>query len=146
MSKFMEFYAYITEDEAVNGRFTSLAAQLSRDFDMAKFSDGNQEQLLSIIDGLIAFAKEEGFDFTREEVAEYLNGFARSGELSEEELSAVAGGKGGCFIIGAGAQYTFASTLDCIMSATIISKDPSCGCLVVGGKFEGGGCIIIGYF
>ncbi len=43
-------------------------------------------------------AKENGYDFTYEDVVE----LAEDGELSEDELIAAAGGDAYCFLVGAG--------------------------------------------
>ncbi len=42
---------------------------------------------------VVAVAKEEGFDFTAEELTEYGKAAVRTGKLSDEELGGVAGGE-----------------------------------------------------
>lgn len=68
---------------------------------------------------IIAFAKESDVTLTPED---FVN--EDGAELSEDELSAVAGGGGFCLLIGA--------------------TDRGCGCLFYGTSFDDSVCIVLG--
>jgi len=88
MSKFLEFYNSINTDPAVGAEFKKIAEKynIPPGASLIDFSD-------EVLAALIPAAEKAGFEFTLEEVKEY---FKRSdgGELSEDELEAIAGGKG----------------------------------------------------
>ena len=77
-------------------------------FDVGKASSDPSADASS----LAAFARKHGLSATYEEFQEYAGALAggADGELSEDELEQVAGGKGsgawGCFIVGAGGGST----------------------------------------
>lgn len=88
MSKITDLYMHVTENPDVATRLQNLVQTFPQ---QAELTSEQQEQ---IIDDLIVFAKEEGYLFTREEVYGYLTSTMENGEISEDELDAVAGGKG----------------------------------------------------
>lgn len=78
-NKFVEFYAMVMQSPELHAKFAEISSGTGTD----------------VFDQLIAFAKENGFDFTKEEVLEYFKtNFNNSGELTDDDLEAVAGGKG----------------------------------------------------
>ncbi len=80
-NKFIDFYNHVVENAAVKAKMEALMAQgasMSKD---------------AYFDAMIAFAKEEGYAFTKDEVIKYFEDNFSSGELSDEDLEAVAGGK-----------------------------------------------------
>ncbi len=81
MGKFVEFYVKMMETPEAQKKVAEIVGRGAND---------------EAIEKLIALAKDYGFDFTREEVAEYFknNLNYESSELSDAELEAVAGGKG----------------------------------------------------
>ena len=79
MSKFNDFYAKVNEDEALKAKMEAVLGSVP----IEKASD---DQLVKIGEA----AKKAGFDFTLEEVKEFFS----CGELDDDELDAVAGGKG----------------------------------------------------
>ena len=91
MSKFMDFYKHVMSDDEVRKEFEALAGKMEND---------NITDPQAKLEQLVGFARGQGFDFETGEVEAYLAGMQECGELSDDELDAVAGGKGGCFIIG----------------------------------------------
>jgi predicted ribosomally synthesized peptide with nif11-like leader len=73
MGNVTEFYEAFSKDEAMQERANALKGSGG--------ADGKAE-------AIVAFAKDEGYLFTEEE----LNGFINSKELSDDDLKAVAGG------------------------------------------------------
>ena len=102
MEKYMEFYRAVQADQDMAERLADRAAAFA-----GKDEEGQ-------LDGLLAFAEEEGFSFDREETAAFLRNLIENGpgglseeELSEAELEAVAGGKqGGCFLGGVSDSFS----------------------------------------
>lgn len=82
MSKFVDFYVKMMETPEAQKKFAEIA------------SNSADEKALEKVIGL---AKEYDFDFTKEEVKEYFktNYSNDSAELTDADLEAVAGGKGG---------------------------------------------------
>lgn len=79
-NKFVDFYAKVMQSPEEHAKVAAIAA------------GGATEETF---DKLIAYAKESGFDFTKEEVVEYFKtNFSDKGELTDDDLEAVAGGKG----------------------------------------------------
>jgi predicted ribosomally synthesized peptide with nif11-like leader len=77
MSKVTEFYEAYSKDEAMQER--------------ANVLKGSGEEGGKIAaEAIVAFAKEEGYSFTEEELKDFIN----SKELSDDDLKAVAGGAG----------------------------------------------------
>ena len=85
MSKVSEFYAKAISDDNAKARLGEILRGKT-------ISEATDEQLEKI-GGL---AKELGFDITIEEAKNYLN--ADSAELDDDDLDAVAGGKGDTYI------------------------------------------------
>ena len=79
MSKFNEFYAKVMEDDAVKTEVIKVLGDNT-------FEQATDDQLAKIGE----IAKGAGFDFTVEDAKAFLAG----GELDDEALDAVAGGKG----------------------------------------------------
>ncbi|MDR1271958.1 MAG: Nif11-like leader peptide family RiPP precursor [Clostridiales Family XIII bacterium] len=75
MSKVSEFYEAFSKDEAMQERAK------------ARIEAFNEAGKQAKAEAIIAFAEEEGYTFTAEELIEFSNR-----ELSDEELQAVAGG------------------------------------------------------
>jgi predicted ribosomally synthesized peptide with nif11-like leader len=75
MSKVSEVYEALSKDEAMQERAQVL--------DSAKEEAGK-----AVSEAIAAFAKDEGYTFTADELDDFMN----SNTLSEEELKAVAGG------------------------------------------------------
>ncbi|MDR2559925.1 MAG: Nif11-like leader peptide family RiPP precursor [Oscillospiraceae bacterium] len=86
MSKFTEFYAKLQSDEAIKSAFIK-AAKDNGVKEGTPFTDLSDGQL----NALIPAAKDAGFDFTLVELKDYLSK-KKAGELSDDELEAVAGG------------------------------------------------------
>ena len=82
MNKFVEFYNYVTSDAEAKAKLEALIAK-----------GGNMDKD-AYFDEMIAFAKGQGYDFTKEEVVKYFADNFEEGELSDDDLEAVAGGKG----------------------------------------------------
>ena len=121
MSKFTDFYNHLIENEVAKSKVTALAAQ---------FEPGAKKE--EMVSALTKLAAEEGFTFTDDEVLAFMERFGDGGELSEDELEAVAGGKGGgCFVVGGGGGNT-----------------PCCviGPLNDNSRGGAGACIVIGAF
>lgn len=100
-NKFIDFYNHVVEKADAKAKMEALMAQSASMSQDAYF------------DAMIAFAKEEGFDFTKEEVVKYFEDNYSDGELSDEDLEAVAGGKskaGGDFWIGFKAGFVSVAT------------------------------------
>ncbi len=81
MNKFVEFYNHIVGDAEARAKMEAL---------MAKGSAMDKD---AYFDAVIAFAKDEGYEFTKEEVTKYFEDNFSEGELSDDDLEAVAGGK-----------------------------------------------------
>ena len=84
MSAMKELYLKVAADAV-------LQEKVSRIFEIAeKDADGAGKKL-------VAFAREQGYEVTVEEIDEFFGSMAEKSneQLSEEELEAVAGGKGG---------------------------------------------------
>lgn len=81
MGKFVDFYVKVMETPELKAKVSAI------------ITGGGD----AAIDKLIALAKENGFEFTKQEVADYFKtNFSGDGaELSDADLEAVAGGKGG---------------------------------------------------
>lgn len=82
MSKVSEFYAKALADDAAKKELIIILGE-------NKIEDASDEQLTKV--GQLA--KKLGYDITVEEAKAYLNG--DNAELDEDDLDAVAGGKGG---------------------------------------------------
>jgi predicted ribosomally synthesized peptide with nif11-like leader len=77
MSKVSEFYEALAKDKAMQ--------------EWAKSLDSAGEEYRKALAGaVIAFAKDEGYTFTAEELKDFMG----SKDLSEDDLKAVAGGDG----------------------------------------------------
>ena len=81
MSKMNELYAKVAADSALQEKYYKIV------------EEAGDEAALG--EKLIAFAKEQGFDVTLSDVEEFFKSLAEpaNGQLSEEELDSVAGGK-----------------------------------------------------
>ena len=112
MSKFMDFYRHVMNDSEASARLGQMAESLTQDKD--------QDAQLN---ALIAFAAEEGYVFEKDEVKAFVEGMQVGGELSDEELEVVAGGKIGCCYLG--------------------GKGDSV-CVLVGAFTAAGGCVLVG--
>lgn len=86
MSKFNEFYNKVSSDPTLGAAYAKVIEEqkIPAGTEFKDFTDENLTALLPI-------AKQAGLDFTLEEVKTYLAG----GELSDDELEAVAGGSKG---------------------------------------------------
>ena len=94
-------------------------------------------------DELIAFAAENGITVTPEDFAEAKKEAeaAAEGEISDDELSAVAGGKACACIFGGGGEPSDpkSSTYDTVCACVMAGEgrdstgDDRCGCPLVGG-------------
>lgn len=82
MSKISEFYAKALADEAARNELIVILGD-------KKFEEADDAQLVKIGE----VAKKLGYDISLEEAKNYLT--AENGELEEDDLEAVAGGKGG---------------------------------------------------
>ncbi|MEL7656601.1 MAG: Nif11-like leader peptide family RiPP precursor [Bacillota bacterium] len=82
MSKMNELYAKVAADSALQEKYYKIV------------EEAGDEAALG--EKLVAFAKEQGFDITISDVEEFFKSLAEpaNGQLSEEELDSVAGGKG----------------------------------------------------
>ncbi len=79
--KIKELYAKVAADAALQEVFAKILAETANDTD----TQGKK---------LVEFAKGLGYDVTVEEIAEFFAAQAeKNGELAEEDLDAVAGGK-----------------------------------------------------
>lgn len=82
MNKVTEFYAKALADESSKAELASILGE-------SRIQDASDEQLKKI--GQLA--EKLGYEITVQEAKDYLNGSET--ELGEEDLEAVAGGKGG---------------------------------------------------
>ena len=80
MSKFNDFYKKVMEDEKIKAEVIEVLGDDT-------FEKASDEKLAKIGE----IAKKAGYEFTLEEAKAHFEG----GELDEDELDAVAGGKGG---------------------------------------------------
>ncbi|MEL7658082.1 MAG: Nif11-like leader peptide family RiPP precursor [Bacillota bacterium] len=78
-SKFVDFFVKVMETPEAQAKFTEITANGTND---------------KVFDDLIVFAKDYGYDFTKEEIVEYFKANVSNAELSDDDLEAVAGGKG----------------------------------------------------
>lgn len=112
MTKFMDFYRHVMNDSEASARLGEIAGGFTPDKD--------QDAQLN---ALIAFAAEEGYVFEKEEVKAFIEGMQVGGEISDEELEVVAGGKiGYCYLGGKGDSV----------------------CVLVGAFTDAGGCVLVG--
>ena len=83
MSKMKELYEKVAADSTLQAKFS----EIMKDAEV----DGEAETK----EKLVAFAKENGYDVTLDEMQDFFKGLAESkeGELSDAELDLVAGGK-----------------------------------------------------
>ena len=83
MSKMNELYSKVSKDGMLQAKFAELM----------KKTEGQDETTIG--EQAVAFAKELGFDVTAEEVAAFFKELEtpKAGELSDEDLDMVAGGK-----------------------------------------------------
>ena len=84
MSKMKELYLKVAADESLQEKVNKILEAAGKNVDAAGKN-------------LVEFAKEQGYDVTVEEIGEFFKTIseASDGKLSDEELDAVAGGKGG---------------------------------------------------
>lgn len=78
-------------------------AEFREKFSKAAEAHAKETDVKAVFDNLmLPFAQEYGLSATYDEFSEYIGGFAGNaeGELSEEELAQVAGGKGGGIGVG----------------------------------------------
>ncbi|MDR1148466.1 MAG: Nif11-like leader peptide family RiPP precursor [Spirochaetaceae bacterium] len=75
MSRAAEFYEALAKDKAMRERAKSL-------------DSAGEEYKKALAGAVVAFAKEEGYSFTEEELKDFMD----SKELSDGDLKAVAGG------------------------------------------------------
>lgn len=80
MSKISEFYAKVMEDEAAKKELIGILGE-------KKFEEADDAQLAKVGE----LAKKLGFEITVDEAKAYFN---TDSELNEDDLDAVAGGKG----------------------------------------------------
>lgn len=81
MSKMKELYEKIAADSALKAKFT----EILKDAEKAGKEETDKK--------LVSFAEEEGYSVTAEEIVDFFKQLeSKEGELSEEELDAVAGG------------------------------------------------------
>jgi hypothetical protein len=80
MSKVSDFYAKAVADEASKNELITILGD-------KKLTEASDEQLIKVGE----LAKKIGFEITLDEAKAYLNG---GDELDEDDLDAVAGGKG----------------------------------------------------
>lgn len=102
MENVKKFYQAVATDESLRVRLSALNKQY----------DGealDEEKKAALVEKLVLpIAAEKGLDFTMEDLRQYnenINKRSEDGELSSDELDAVAGGLkigGICFIIGLG--------------------------------------------
>jgi predicted ribosomally synthesized peptide with nif11-like leader len=83
MSQMKELYDKVARDAALQMKFVKIV----ENSDQLSEAEVGKKQ--------VAFAKELGFDVTKEEIDEFFKNISEqaSGELSEDELDMVAGGK-----------------------------------------------------
>jgi len=81
MSKMNELYAKVAADSVLQEKLGKIM--------------GNADDEAALGEKLVAFAKEQGFDVTASDIEEFFKSLTKpaNGELSEEELDSVAGGK-----------------------------------------------------
>ncbi len=82
MEKMKELYQKVSQDLSLQEKYVKLTQE-------------NVENQDALIEKLVDFAKEAGFDVSEEEIVEFFEsmGGNSEGELSETELDSVAGGK-----------------------------------------------------
>lgn len=81
MSKMKELYAKVAADSALQAKYYKIVEEASDE--------------AALGEKLITFAKEQGFEITLSDIEEFFKSLAEptNGQLSEEELDSVAGGK-----------------------------------------------------
>lgn len=119
------FYGALTENKNLQEKIT----KANEKYAGQKIDKETIELILQ--DELLPIAKEAGFEFTLDELKEYEweNKQSAAGRLSDDELTAVAGGTGAC-VVGGGSEG-------------------GCVCVVGGGgenDKDAGSCWIIGVF
>ncbi len=92
LEKVKEFMELINKDEELQKKVKAAA----------EFYTGDKADEKAVFEAVLApVAKDKGYDFTYEELAELAKRVSDS-ELSEEELTMAAGGNGCCMIFGLG--------------------------------------------
>lgn len=118
-----EFIKKVNSDQALYEKFKALVPEDQKDSD--------REAIIS--DKIVPFAKEAGYDLSAED---FKTDGPASGEISDEELEAVAGG-GGCLCEEKGAGMGADDYTNCIYF---------CGCTAAGvGEYSGKNCMCTGY-
>jgi len=118
-----EFIKKVNSDQGLYEKFKALLPEDQKDSD--------REAIIS--EKIVPFAKEAGYDLTAED---FKVDEAASGELSDEELEAVAGG-GGCRCEEKGAGMGADDFTNCMYH---------CLCVAAGaGAYSGVNCVCTGY-
>ena len=119
MENVKKFYDELASSDALKEK----AANLNEKYIGAEKAD--QEAITADI---IAFAASEGYSFTAEELADYVETAMKSApqELSQDELEAVAGGSGTCSVC-------FSRTCACLVAGGGTHQEPHWPCACVAG-------------
>ena len=118
-----EFIKKVNSDKTLNAKFKALLPKDQKDADKEDF----------ISEKIVPFAKEAGYDLVAED---FKVDEPASGEISDEELEAVAGG-GGCLCAEKGAGMGTDDYTNCVYL---------CGCTASGeGEYSGVNCMCTGY-
>lgn len=109
MSKMKELYDKVAADAELLRKFADLAVELSSE----KTDEVSGEKL-------VAFARELGYDVTLDEINSFFDGMEKAGELSDDDLDMVAGGKsaGGLIAGSAICLYIGCGIMSIVFSAT----------------------------
>ena len=107
-----EFYERIASDEEFQNKLNELQDKATKGLELPLAQDKKEEMLKGVI---IPFAKEQGFDFSIEDIKEFEKSIVE--QLDEEQLENIsAGGRGfgctGCISLGFGFGVGNYSSLD----------------------------------
>lgn len=108
-----ELYEKIAASEELQKKVMAILAEAEE-----KGEDATKEALVS-------FAKEQGYDVTFEEVKEFLESMQKEGELSDDELDMVAGGKARPEAV---VSSVVSLGLACALVSIAAETDPEYGC------------------
>jgi predicted ribosomally synthesized peptide with nif11-like leader len=123
------FYDALAKDEALQDKFKGLMKKYEGQKPDQQQGDAIcEEECLPI-------AKEAGFDFTLEELAEYRHNAASTTarQLSEDELAVVAGGLCVCVAVGYGTLHNGDALCSCVGWGAGSMYSQYCQCFLGGG-------------